>query len=136
MFDAAGLPHADSLDHVPNSRKALVLAEFARERGRFEEVHPRLFDSYWVKGLDIGSDSVLLDVAEEAGLDRGEVADRLASPGDLLEAIEQETRAVVQQGVTGVPGWVFDDRILVPGAQPHEMFERVLAQLGHEPVED
>jgi predicted DsbA family dithiol-disulfide isomerase len=135
MFDAAGLPHADRLDLVPSSRRALVLGELAREQGRFGDLHPRLFEAYWVKGLDIGSDDVLLDVAADAGMDRAEVAERLAgwSP-DLLAAIEEETRKVVEMGVNGVPGWVVDDRLLVPGAQPHEVFERVLTGLGHEPV--
>jgi predicted DsbA family dithiol-disulfide isomerase len=133
MFEAAGLPHADELPLVPSSRKALVLAEFARSKGRFGQIHPRLFEAYWVRGLDIGSDRVLLDVAEDAGLDRAEAIDVLASPDAALAAIEQETRAVVQQGITGVPGWVVDDRYLIPGAQPHEAFERVLTELGHEP---
>jgi predicted DsbA family dithiol-disulfide isomerase len=51
----------------------------------------------------------------------------------LLEAIENETRTAVEIGVTGVPGWLVDQRLLVPGAQPHEVFERVLTRLGHEP---
>jgi predicted DsbA family dithiol-disulfide isomerase len=36
-------------------------------------------------------------------------------------------------GVTGVPAWVIDERVLVPGAQPHDVFERVLAKLGYAP---
>jgi predicted DsbA family dithiol-disulfide isomerase len=136
MFDAAGLPHADSLPFVPNSRKALVLGELARQQGLLDEVHPRLFRAYWVEGRDIGADDVLLDIAAEAGMDRAEVIDRLAAPGDVLAAIEQETREVVGQGVTGVPGWVVDERFMIPGAQPHEVFERVLGGLGHEPRDD
>jgi predicted DsbA family dithiol-disulfide isomerase len=133
MFDAAGLPHADEIPLVPNSRKALVLAEFARSQGRFGEIHPRLFEAYWVNGRDIGSDDVLLDVAKDAGLDRADVVDVLADPGAALAAIEEETREVVGHGVTGVPAWVVDERFLVPGAQPHDVFERVLDGLGHEP---
>jgi predicted DsbA family dithiol-disulfide isomerase len=133
MFDAAGLPHADSLSFVPNSRKALVLGELARPQGRFPVVHARLFEAYWVEGRNIGNDDVLLDIADEAGMDRAEVIDRLADPGDIMAAIEQETRDVVGQGITGVPGWVVDARFLVPGAQPHEVFDKVLTRLGHEP---
>ena len=135
MFDAAGLPHADELPKVPNSRKALVLAEVAREQGRYGDVHPRLFEAYWVEGLDIGDTDVLLDVATGAGMDRSQVADRLDDP-DLIAAIEAETREIVGAGVTGVPGWVVDDRFLVPGAQPHDVFERVLTELGHEARDD
>jgi predicted DsbA family dithiol-disulfide isomerase len=134
MFEAAGLPHADELEKAPSSRKALVLGEIARDQGRHGELHPRLFEAYWVNGLDIGSDEVLVDLAAEAGLDREETSERLGAWAPaLLEAIENETRTVVEMGVTGVPGWLVDQRLLVPGAQPHEVFERVLTRLGHEP---
>jgi predicted DsbA family dithiol-disulfide isomerase len=134
MFDAAGLPHADRLTMVPSSRRALVLGEIARDQGLHGEIHPRLFEAYWVKGLDIGSDEVLVEVAAEAGMDRDEAAQRLGAwSEDLLTAIEHETRGAVEMGVTGVPGWLVDERLLVPGAQPHEVFERVLTRLGHAP---
>ncbi len=135
MFDAAGLPHADELAKVPNSRKALVLAEVAREQGRYDDVHPRLFEAYWVRGLDIGDTDVLLDVAEEAGMDGAHVAGRL-DDRNLIAAIEAETREIVGAGVTGVPGWLVDDRFLVPGAQPHEVFEQVLTRIGHDPRDE
>jgi len=134
MFEAAGLPHAERLEKVPSSRSALVLGEIARDQGHHEELHPRLFEAYWVEGLDIGSDEVLVGLAEQVGMDRAETAERLeAWAPALLSAIEDETRTAVEMGVTGVPGWLVDQRLLVPGAQPHEVFERVLARLGHEP---
>ena len=40
----------------------------------------------------------------------------------------------VELGAGGVPAWVIDQRLLVPGAQPHEVFVRALHQLGHQPV--
>ena len=137
MFEAAGLPHAERLEKVPSSRRALVLGEIARDQGGHGELHPRLFEAYWVEGLDIGSDDVLVDLAADAGLDRAQTAEKLSTwAPDLLTAIEEETRSVVEMGVTGVPGWLVDGRLLVPGAQPHDVFERVLTRLGHEPQAD
>ena len=134
MFEAAGLPHAESLEKVPSSRRALVLGEIARDQDKHGELHPLLFEAYWVDGRDLGDDTVLVDVAAAAGLDREETATKLADwAPPLLEAIENETRTAVEMGVTGVPGWLVDQRFLVPGAQPHEVFERVLTRLGHEP---
>jgi predicted DsbA family dithiol-disulfide isomerase len=134
MFESAGLPHAERLEKAPSSRRALVLGEIARDQGRHGELHPRLFEAYWVEGLDIGSEEVLLDLAENVGMDRAETAEWLSAwAADLLGAIEEETRGAVEMGVTGVPGWLIDQRLLVPGAQPHEVFERVLTRLGHQP---
>src|SRR5436305_5849435 len=130
MIEQAGLTHAEPLDKVPNSRRALVLGEFARERGALEALHPRLFDAYWARGLDIGDEQVLVDEAAAVGLDRSEVVDALRDDR-YLERVEVNTRAAIEMGATGVPAWLIDRRLLVPGAQPHEVFERVLVRLGH-----
>ena len=130
MFDAEGLPHAEMLDKVPNSRRALMLAEFARERDVFEELHPRLFDAYWARGLDIGDQAVLLEEGTAAGLEESDVVEALGNQS-YLERVEQETRTAMELGAGGVPAWVIDRRLLVPGAQPQEVFEKVFERLGY-----
>jgi predicted DsbA family dithiol-disulfide isomerase len=132
MFAADGLPVSRDLTKVPNSHKALRLGELARERGRHAELHRRLFDAYWARGLDIGDDDVLVAEAEAAGLDPDEAREVLASDR-YADVVARETETALDAGATGVPGWVIDERVLVPGAQPHDVFERVLERLGHEP---
>ena len=133
MFDEAGLPHAEPLTKVSNSRGALQIAELARDRGTFDDLHPRLFDAFWGRGRDIGDQRVLVEEGVAAGLDEAEIVDVLAD-SRYLERIEAQTRGAVELGAGGVPAWVIDQQLLVPGAQPHEVFERALHQLGHEPV--
>ena len=132
MFDEAGLPHAQTLEKVPNSRKSLALAELARERGVFEPLHPRLFDAYWARGRDIGDEQVLVEEGAAVGLTEGDVVEVLRD-GRYLDRIGQYTQAALQLGAGGVPAWLIDERLLVPGAQPHDVFARVLERLGHEP---
>ena len=131
MFAEDGLPVSRELVKVPNSKKALRLGELARERGRHAELHPRLFDAFWARGLDIGADDVLVAEAEAAGLDPGEAGEVLA--GDRYgDVVAGSTAAALESGAGGVPAWVLDDRVLVPGAQPEDVFERIFAQLGYE----
>ena len=52
-----------------------------------------------------------------------------------LERIEAQTTAATDLGAGGVPAWVIDQRVLVPGAQPHELFAQVLERLGHAPAD-
>ena len=128
MFEDAGLPYSREITHVPNSRRAQQLMELARDRGRHDELHHRVMDAYWHRARDIGDRAVLREEATEAGLDAGEVDDVLA--GDrYLDRLEAETRALHEMGGGGVPAWVIDDRILVPGAQPHEVFEKAIERL-------
>ncbi len=131
MFAEAGLPYADTLKKVPNSRRALMLAELARARGRLDELHPRLFDAYWARGQDIGDEQVLIAEGGACGLEEADVVDAIRSE-TFLESVEAATRAALEIGAGGVPAWVIDRRVLVPGAQPHDVFDRVLGRLGYE----
>jgi predicted DsbA family dithiol-disulfide isomerase len=133
MFEEAGLPHAEALEKVPNSRGALILGELARDRGAFEEVHPRLFDAYWARGRDIGDQGVLAEEGAAVGLDEAEIIEAVRE-GRYLDRIEAQTRAAMDIGAGGVPAWVLDERLLVPGAQPHDVFVRVLERLGYAPL--
>jgi predicted DsbA family dithiol-disulfide isomerase len=133
MFAQAGLPVAPELELVPNSRRSLMLSELARDRGRLGELHPRLFDAYWARGLDLGDEEVLVAEGSAAGLAADEVRAAIRDPA-YLERVNHETTAAMELGAGGVPAWVIDQRVLVPGAQPHEVFERVMDRLGHAPL--
>jgi predicted DsbA family dithiol-disulfide isomerase len=133
MFEQAGLPYAGNLEKIPNSRRAQMLGELARERGLFAALHPRLFDAYWARGLDIGDERVLVAEGTAVGLSEGEIRETLED-ARYVDQIEAFTRAAIELGAGGVPAWLVDERYLVPGAQPHDVFEQVLGRLGHEPV--
>ena len=135
MFREAGLPHAETLEKVPNSRRALMLGELARERGVLDALHPRLFDAYWARGRDLGDERVLIEEGDGVGLEADEIAEALRAQR-YLDRIHVQTRAAIELGATGVPAWVIDRRVLVPGAQPHDIFSRVLERLGHTPLEE
>jgi predicted DsbA family dithiol-disulfide isomerase len=133
MFAEAGLPFKADLDKVPNSRGALILGELARDRGVYPALHPRLFDAYWARGRDIGDPHVLVEEGTAVGLDEPEIEAALGDPA-YAERVAGDTEAAIELGASGVPAWVIDKRVLVPGAQPHDVFEHVLGRLGYEPA--
>ena len=130
MFAADGLTVSPDIPKVPNSKKALRLGELARARGVHGELHPRLFDAFWARGLDLGDDDVLLAEARASGLDEAETREVLTSDR-YADAVAGSTQTALDFGAGGVPAWIVDDKMLVPGAQPEDVFERVLAKLGH-----
>jgi predicted DsbA family dithiol-disulfide isomerase len=130
MFDEAGLPHAPRT-RIPNSRAALNVAELARERGVHPELHSRLMTAFWGEDRDISDPDVLAEEGAAVGLVPDEVRDA-ATTHPFQDRIEASTAGVMQMGAGGVPAFVVDDRLLIPGAQPHELFEQVMERLGHE----
>ena len=67
----------------------------------------------------------------EAEYDMTEVA----STFPYQDRIDASTRAVQEMGAGGVPAFVIADRVLIPGAQPHSLFDKVMQRLELESVE-
>jgi predicted DsbA family dithiol-disulfide isomerase len=133
LIEGAGFTYRPSR-RVPRSLRALELAELARAEGRHADIHPRLFSAYWSEARDIGDVDVLVDIAQAAGLSPEKAKEALESDA-YADQVRQSTAAAHRVGVTGVPAWLVDERVLVPGAQPHEIFDQVLGQLGYSPLE-
>jgi predicted DsbA family dithiol-disulfide isomerase len=132
MILEAGLPEPNPPAVIPNTMPALALTAWASTQPPgAKALHDALFPRYWVDGEDVSQGDVLLDAAEQVGLDRAAATDALADPY-WVEVVRGETVEAQAMGAGGVPAWVIDQRVLVPGAQPHELFERVLEKLGHQ----
>ena len=126
--EAAGLEYGPP-ERIPRSLMALALAELARDRGVHGALHDRVMRAYWSEARDIGDDDVLVVLAAKTGLDPDEARAALADEG-FRARVAGSTRAAQEHGVNAVPAFVLDDRLLVLGAQPHEVFEGALARLG------
>jgi len=122
-----GITFADR-PFLANSRMALQAAEFSREQGRFDAFHSGLFAAYFSRGLDIGDADVIGQIARDAGLDSAAlmhaVQDNKYLP--LLAAAQEEAARL---GVTGVPAFFIGDKRSVAGAQPLDVFRKILRSL-------
>ncbi len=127
-FEAAGLVYNPPPDVVPNTMRALSVTELARDRGLHRPVHDRLMHAYWEDARDIGDPEVLREVAVDVGLAEDEVAAALED-GGLADRVRASTAQAQSIGVTGVPAFVLDERLLVLGAQPRGVFEQAVAHL-------
>jgi len=128
MAAAVGL-HLSLHERLINSRPTLQAAEFAREQGRFDAMHHELLKAYWDQGLDVSDTAVLQDIATRAGVDVAgmEAAVKENRFGDYLDSRRNEAEEL---GINGIPAHVIADKYLVMGAQPYDLFERVMAKVG------
>ena len=125
-FAEEGLAYNPNPQVVPNTMKALRLTELAREQGRHDAFHDRLMDAYWSDGVDLGDDAELRRLAHDLA---AEDVERVLSGDDYRDRVHASTAQAQSIGVNGIPAWLLDGRLLVPGAQPREVFERAFAQL-------
>ena len=115
-------------DQIPNSFDALRVTELARDRGLHQPFHDRLMDAHWAEATNIGDHHVLRAVSAEAGMPADAVEETLG--GDAYaQRVRGSTHEAVAIGITGIPAFVLDARLLLLGAQPAEVFERAFAQI-------
>lgn len=118
----------DRIERTPNTFDAHRLIRWSRAAGAQGALVDRLFRLYFVEGEDLGDRDLLLDAAEAVGLDRALVARLYAEDRDR-EAVAAEEATAREIGVNGVPTFIVAGKHVVTGAQPPELWERVLDEL-------
>ncbi|MHC1549086.1 DsbA family oxidoreductase [Phyllobacterium sp. K27] len=93
-----------------------------------------LFSYYFEQGKNIGNRQVLLEAAEEAGMDVAIVDSLLATDADTV-GVRQEIDTANQVGVRGVPCFILDQKYAVMGAQSADALADAIRQTadGYEP---
>lgn len=120
-----------SHDRIPNTRKALAIAEFARDQGRLHPFRQAAMEAYWKGGRDIEDDGVLADCAREAGLDPAAALAAVADPG-YRARVDAMGEVASRAGVTGIPTFVMGRRRVV-GCQPYEVLAALAESEGAQP---
>ncbi len=87
-----------------------------------------LFAAYFTEGRDPSDHEVLVDLATRVGLEASR-ARRILSAGEYAVEVRARERFYQDRGIDAVPAVIVDDRYLVQGGQPVEVFEAVLNRI-------
>jgi predicted DsbA family dithiol-disulfide isomerase len=111
----------DRMQRTPNTVEAHRLIDLAQVQGRGEAVVNALFRAYFEEAQDIGDAALLAQVAQQQG-----VADwpQGANAGRVAEHEEW----VREQGISGVPTFIFDRRSGISGAYPPETLAQAIRE--------
>ena len=118
-------------DRRINSRLALSTAEFARDRGKYDEVRIALTKAHWEGTACLDGVEDLQRIVAAAGLDADDLGRDLAA--GRFEALLDQHRADAESvGINAIPAHIVGQRYLLLGAQPYDAFLEVLDALGEE----
>ena len=95
---------------------------------RQQALKEALFKAYFTDGQSPASHEVLVRVAGEAGLDATRAREVLASDAYADEVRERE-QFYLNHGIHSVPAIIINERHLISGGQPAEVFEQALRQI-------
>jgi predicted DsbA family dithiol-disulfide isomerase len=96
--------------------------------GRQRALKKALFAAYFTQGRNMEDHEVLVQAAAHAGLDAQSAREVLAS-GAWADEVREQERFYTERGIQAVPAVVINERHLIQGGQPPEVFEQALRQL-------
>jgi predicted DsbA family dithiol-disulfide isomerase len=116
---------------IYNTFDAHRLLHWAEGQGQQRALKEKLLEAYFTQGDDPSSHDVLVRVAGEAGLDP-EQARTVLESNAYADEVRQQEYNWQRAGIRSVPAIVINERHLISGGQPPEVFEQALRQLAQQ----
>jgi len=117
----------DGIVRQPNTVAAHQLIALARQHNRQDQMVESLFRGYFLEGVDLTSPDNLVGLAQRAGLAPEPVCASLEDDAQRQRILDEDTEAR-SLGVSGVPFFIFAQRVAVSGAQEPEILVRALGR--------
>lgn len=130
LGEAEGLGFAYADTKFTNTMDAHRLTKLAQSKGDpalTQRLADLLFKAYFTEGKELSDHDVLLEAGRKAGLAEDEIRDLLA--GDrFLDAVRLDEQEAAVLGVRGVPYFVLDGVLAIPGSLTTDGFAEVLTE--------
>jgi len=125
--------HPDGRGRIYNTFNAHRLMHWAGLEGEARQLALKraLMEAYHGRAEAVEKDDILLDAVKAAGLD-GARAQAVLASDEYAAEVRAAERAYQQAGVSSVPAVIINDRHLISGGQPPEVFEKALRQIAAE----
>ena len=91
---------------VPHMRGAIL----AQKKNILEDYMQSMFDSMWLKGLNLNDQEILTKVASESGIDPNDFADGISSD-EIKNELKVNTQFAIDKGAFGVPTYFLEDEM-------------------------
>ncbi len=118
----------DKRGRIYNTFDAHRLLHWAELEGRQYVLKRALFRAYFTDGKDPSAHPVLVALAREVGLNPERAAAILASD-EFAADVRARERFYLDQGIHSVPAIIINEKFLLQGGQPVDVFEQALRQI-------
>ena len=115
-------------NRLPNTRRALAMAEFARDHGKLRLFRSLAMKAHWKEGKDLENSHDLAGLASRTGLD-AEEALLAADSSQYLVRVDGLREEASRMGVTGIPTFIIGKERVV-GCQPYDDLAKAATRAG------
>ncbi|WP_077402782.1 DsbA family oxidoreductase [Cellulophaga omnivescoria] len=116
---------------VANSFNAHKLVHIAKTINKQNEAKELLLKAYFTDGLNIDDIDVLLNIGALLGFKANDLASKLMDK-EIANNVSKDQKLAREAGVSGVPFFVFNNKKVISGAQPEEVFLEMIKKAYNE----
>jgi predicted DsbA family dithiol-disulfide isomerase len=121
----------DKRSRIYNTFDAHRLLHWAELEGRQHALKQALFTAYFTEGRNPSDREVLIELAQQVGLDPHRAREILESTL-YAEEVRARERFYTQHGIHAVPSIIINEKYLIQGGQPADVFEQALRRVAAE----
>jgi predicted DsbA family dithiol-disulfide isomerase len=116
---------------IYNTFDAHRLLHWAEGEGKQRVLKMALFTAYFTDGKNPSDHATLIEEAEKVGLD-GARAKHILASGEFTNEVREREQFYMNNGIHAVPSVIINNRHLIQGGQPPEVFERALREIAQQ----
>jgi predicted DsbA family dithiol-disulfide isomerase len=124
----------EKYNRIYNTFDTHRLLHWAELEGKQYEMKTALFEMYFTNGDNPSSHEVLLGLVDTLELDRAR-AQKILDGEEFTEQVRQEQAMYHRAGIHAVPAVIINDKHLIQGGQPVEVFKKAFAEIAAQPAE-
>lgn len=118
----------DRIYNTFNAHRLLHWATVEGLPGKTVALKKALFSAYFTNGQSPDDDEVLIQAAESVGLDPIR-AQQVLSQQEFAQEVREHANLFIRSGIQSVPAIIINQKHLISGGQPVDVFERVLLDI-------
>jgi predicted DsbA family dithiol-disulfide isomerase len=115
---------------IYNTFDAHRLLHWAGAEGKDYALKVALFTAYFTDGKNPSDHATLINIVEKVGLDPAR-AKAILESDEFAKEVREREQFYLTNGIHAVPSVIIDNRHLIQGGQPPEVFERALRELAN-----
>jgi len=113
---------------IYNTFDAHRLLSWAEGEGQQRDLKVALLEAYFTRCEDPSNHDVLLRAVERVGLDRN-TAEQILQSDAFADEVREREQFFQRAGIHSVPAIIINQRHLISGGQPPEVFEKALRDI-------
>lgn len=118
----------NKLTMIPNSNKALQIAEYAAEINKSEAFTAAMYTAVFVNDINISLEVEIKKIALSVGISEAEV-DQVFATDYYSNILEDNKLFCRENNITSVPTFIINDQVAIVGAQSADSFKDVFEKL-------